>query len=228
MTRKKNPGSGIKKGYTYWNEMPQSSRDAISESLKGRDILWADKISSTFKTFDALSEEIKKRWRARPRGWVIYDYEDRVYILTDNLKAWCKHVGLNDSKLCSIGKFHETGNLKSSRLYLNRYDCWKVSVGKRYGIEGTKRYKSTQEPKLDPSKLFNVYDYTTGAMIASGIRLSDWSKEHGYDKSGLYSTANGKRKSSQGLFVKRVDKLDQSKRLSEQGKRTDLKRLEYV
>ena len=105
MTRKKNPGSGIKKGYTYWNEMPQSSRDAISESLKDRDILWADKIKQHYADNpDKASLRDEKAWlETRHHMYEVIDPSGEIYYTT-NMKKFCEKFNLTRSKMCSVAK----------------------------------------------------------------------------------------------------------------------------
>ena len=57
-------------------------------------------------------------------------------------------------------------------------------------------------PRAKPA---NVYDCTTGDLIAEGVSLREWCRDNGYTQSKLSETATGKVKSHRGLRAEYIN-----------------------
>ena len=55
--------------------------------------------------------------------------------------------------------------------------------------------------KHQNAKLANVYCFKTKQLIAENVSLSEWAREHGYNRGNLCATARGERSSTKGVFA---------------------------
>lgn len=51
------------------------------------------------------------------------------------------------------------------------------------------------------TKLANVYNYSTKELIAEGVTLTSWCKEHGYNQGNVCATARGTSKKTAGIYA---------------------------
>ena len=103
--------------------MTQAQKDAISKSLKGRDITWADKISKFYvDNPDKGSENRHKSWdNTRHHCYRIIDPDGNEYTTT-NLQVFCKEHGLSNTKMCQVATNKQRTHKGWLCKYIYRYD----------------------------------------------------------------------------------------------------------